>query len=70
MKFKFGAKIGLIWAKPAQIWDVHMSNVRMTNADEGPAGGGIKQLVPKIQDHLSHLKKTKRSSIVKSSRKC
>ena len=70
VKFKFGAKIGLIWAMPAQIWDVHMSNVRMSNADEGPAGGGIKQLVPKIQDHLSHLKKTKRSSIVKSSRKC
>ena len=41
-----------------------MSNVSMSNADEGPAGGGIKQLVPKIQDHLSHLKRTKRSSIV------
>ena len=42
MKFKFGAKIGHIWAMPAQIWEVHMSNVRMSNADEGPAGGGIK----------------------------
>ena len=27
---------------PAQIREVHMSNVRMSNADEGPAGGGIK----------------------------
>ena len=42
VKFKFGAKIGHIWAMPAQIWEVHMSNVRMSNADEGPAGGGIK----------------------------
>ena len=52
MKFKFGAKIGLIWAYPAQIWGVHMSNVSMSNADKEPAGGGIKQLVPKIQTSL------------------
>ena len=45
-----------------------MSNVSMTNADTEPAGGSIKQLVPEIQLHLSHLKWTKRSS-KKSSRK-
>ena len=41
-KFVFGAKFRHIWAMPAQIWGVPMSNVRMSNADEGPAGGGIK----------------------------
>ena len=38
-----------------------MSNVRMSNADEGPAGGGIKAAGAKDTYHLSHLMKTRRT---------
>ena len=61
-KFMFWGKIGLIWAKPAQIWSVHMSNVSMTNTDTVPAGGSINIAGSKDTFHLSHLKWTKRSS--------
>ena len=67
-KFMFWGKIGLIWAKPAQIWSVPMSNVSMTNTGTVPAGGSINIAGSKDTSHLSHLKWTKRSS-KKSSRK-
>ena len=69
-KFEFGAKIRHIWAMPAQIWGVHMSNVRMSNTDWGPAGGSIKPADPKDTIPLVTFEETKRSSVVKSSRKC
>ena len=47
-KIEFGAKIRHIWAMPAQIWGVPMSNVRMSNTDDGSAVASIKQLDPKM----------------------
>ena len=41
-KFVFGAKFRHIWAMPAQIWGVPMSNVRMSNTDAGSAVASIK----------------------------
>ena len=51
---------------PAQIWEVHMSNVRMSNADEGPAGGGIKAAGSKDTTPLVILEETRKTLIYRA----